>query len=148
MSARSLRLLFLPVALWASTAAARPPADAGPVATAPQESATEVPPPPTDEEKALSAASEQDVATMKALHAMQACLDAHVKAADDHVSPPEQIAEKIKDACRAEQDQFVAAFKVFAAEHPRVEPPPDRISEADRLAAARAAVIEARKEGR
>jgi hypothetical protein len=94
------------------------------------------------------AASEQDVATVKALQAMHACIDGQVKAADDHVSPPETIAEKIKDACRAEQDQFFAAYKAFAADHPRLEPPPDQITEADRLAAAKAAVVEARKEGR
>lgn len=142
---------LLPLLAWASAAAAQPP-EAGPVRTAPADAAAPAPTAPSQQEQAQeeakAAASEQDVATVAALQAMHACLDGQVKAADDRVSPPEQIALKIKDACRAEQDRFLAAFRVFAAQHPRMEAPPQQISDTDRLAAATAAVIEARRESR
>jgi hypothetical protein len=86
-----------------------------------------------------------DVAYLNAMFAHQACLFAHAKAADDHVSAPAAIAAKFKDACRAEEDRFIAGMKGYVARHPGMETPPDHFSEHDRLGAAESFVLEARK---
>jgi hypothetical protein len=89
--------------------------------------------------------AQADAAAMQAMSEHQTCVLNHAKAADDHVSEPAKIAATIKDACRAEEDRFLAAMKGFAARHPGFEAPPAQITDKDRLGVAEAMVIEARK---
>ncbi len=89
--------------------------------------------------------SREDLAAMRALKVQEACLLAHAKAADDHVSDPSRIAAAMKDACRAEEDRFLEAMRGFAARHPGMEAPPPRVTEQERFEAAKAAVTAQRR---
>jgi hypothetical protein len=94
---------------------------------------------------AAQPASNPDMAAMQALQAMQACLVAKARAADDGTSDPDVIAARIKDACAAEEDRFAATARDFATRHPGFEAPAV-VTDADRLGAVKAIILQLRKE--
>lgn len=101
---------------------------------------------PPDE--AVPGLADPDAEVSLAMQAVQSCMVTQAKAADDGVSNPGRIAARIKDDCGAEQARLMAASTDYAARHPGFQGPPPLLSDSDRFDAARAVVIQLRKEAR